>query len=94
VAGLGLRLEDAALVRAIIQLAQSLAVGTVAEGIEPPDQLAELAAMGCDLGQGYYFSAPDEPAAIAGLLHLGLETPGAQPSNRWSRPAEGPTRPS
>jgi EAL domain-containing protein (putative c-di-GMP-specific phosphodiesterase class I) len=55
-----------------VQLAQSLALGTVAVGIERPDQLAELAAMGCEVGQGYYFSPPGDPATIGALLAVGV----------------------
>jgi len=40
---------------------------TVAEGIESAGQLATLQSLGCDLGQGYYFSRP-LPAEAAGDL--------------------------
>ena len=41
-----------ALVRAITELARSLDLRTVAEGIEQPEQLAALRELGCDLGAG------------------------------------------
>jgi EAL domain-containing protein (putative c-di-GMP-specific phosphodiesterase class I) len=59
--------EDTDLVRTIVQLGQSLGMTTVAEGIEEPGQLAALREMGCERGQGFYFSRP-VPAAEAGLL--------------------------
>lgn len=44
--------------RAIIGLARSLELETVAEGIETKHQLAFLRGEGCDMGQGYLFSRP------------------------------------
>jgi EAL domain-containing protein (putative c-di-GMP-specific phosphodiesterase class I) len=42
----------------ILALARTLGLRTVAEGIETEEQLAWLAAKGCDVGQGYYLSPP------------------------------------
>jgi EAL domain-containing protein (putative c-di-GMP-specific phosphodiesterase class I) len=44
------------IVRAINQLAHAIDLDVVAEGIEQPEQRAELVRMGCELGQGYLFS--------------------------------------
>jgi diguanylate cyclase (GGDEF)-like protein/PAS domain S-box-containing protein len=63
---------DTALATTIVQLAHSLGMTTVAEGIEELQQWTELRAMGCDNAQGYYFSRP-VPAAEAGAL---LDAPG------------------
>ncbi len=49
---------DAAIIRAILGLARNLRPSLVAEGVETADQLAFLAAHGCDAAQGYYFSRP------------------------------------
>ncbi|MBJ7471383.1 MAG: GGDEF domain-containing protein, partial [Solirubrobacteraceae bacterium] len=46
------------LVRAIINMAASLRLSVVAEGIEAIDQAASLQQFGCHLGQGYHFSRP------------------------------------
>ncbi len=54
--------NDAAIVRAIVQMAHSLGMETVAEGIEDAATLQQLQAMGCDLGQGFHWS----PALPAG----------------------------
>ena len=43
---------------AIIRLAHSLKLNTIAEGVETAEQLAILNAYGCDEYQGYYFSQP------------------------------------
>ncbi len=48
------------LTRAILQMADSLSLQTVAEGIETTGQLRELRRHGCDLGQGYLLSQPLE----------------------------------
>ncbi|MGE0357804.1 MAG: EAL domain-containing protein [Burkholderiales bacterium] len=50
--------NDAAIVVAIINMARSLDLETIAEGVETQGQLALLQAKGCRVGQGFYFSAP------------------------------------
>jgi EAL domain-containing protein (putative c-di-GMP-specific phosphodiesterase class I) len=49
---------DAQLARAILRFGQEMGLSTTAEGIEHPEQWEALRALGCDLGQGYYFSRP------------------------------------
>lgn len=50
--------EDKAIVAAIISLANSLGMQTIAEGVETAGQLAFLRLQGCNEVQGYYFSKP------------------------------------
>ena len=50
--------EESALTAAIIELAGILNLRPVAEGIERADQLEKLLELNCELGQGFYFSAP------------------------------------
>jgi len=50
--------DDAAIVSAIIGLAQNLQLNVVAEGVETEAQLAFIAAAGCNEAQGFYFSQP------------------------------------
>ena len=50
--------NDRAIVGAIISMATSLGMQTIAEGVETPGQLAFLRARGCNEAQGYYFSRP------------------------------------
>ncbi|MDO9011600.1 MAG: EAL domain-containing protein [Gallionella sp.] len=50
--------EDKAIVTAIINMASSLGIRTIAEGVETSGQLAFLRLQGCDEVQGYYFSKP------------------------------------
>ncbi len=63
--------QPAALAAAIVALGDALELRTVAEGVESADQAAALRAMGCPLAQGYHFSRPVSPVAIAALLGLG-----------------------
>jgi len=66
--GLGRDPQDTAIVTATIALARALAMDTIAEGVEDPDQLAYLRRLGCQRAQGYYFSRPVPPDALAVLL--------------------------
>ena len=50
--------EDAAIVRAIIQMARSLGLRTVAEGVETQDVLDHLRLFHCDEAQGYFHARP------------------------------------
>ncbi len=52
--------SDKDIVNTIINLAQNLGFETVAEGIEYESQEKLLLEMGCNLGQGYYFSRPQK----------------------------------
>ncbi|HUH06553.1 MAG TPA: EAL domain-containing protein, partial [Egibacteraceae bacterium] len=60
--------EDSAVARAIVKLAQTLKLQTVAEGISNPEQLQLLRDWGCEFGQGYHFSRPMSPQAVQRVL--------------------------
>ncbi len=60
--------DGAAVVETIVKLAHALHMSVVAEGIETEWQLNELVRLGCDLGQGFYFSTPLEVEAAERLL--------------------------
>ena len=69
--GVALRGHDTKIVEAIIALGHALGLRVIAEGVETPDQLIELRALGSELGQGFYFGVPmsgDEPNGITPLL--------------------------
>ena len=60
--------NDTAIVVAIISMAKSLDLDTIAEGIETVDQLTLLRAKGCRVGQGFYFSVPLSADDLVPLL--------------------------
>jgi EAL domain-containing protein (putative c-di-GMP-specific phosphodiesterase class I) len=68
--------DDAAIVRAIIQMGHSLKLRTIAEGVEAVDQLAFLRAEGCEEGQGYLFGRPIPAAEMENLLRSGIAAEG------------------
>jgi len=59
---------DAAIVASTISLGHSLGLHVTAEGVEDRATWERLAALGCDLAQGYYLSPPLPPAALARWL--------------------------
>lgn len=48
----------------IIAIAQELDMGTIATGVETSEQIAQLKAMKCAYGQGYFFSKPVAPSEV------------------------------
>jgi diguanylate cyclase (GGDEF)-like protein/PAS domain S-box-containing protein len=73
--------DETALMHSILKLSETLHLETVAEGIEDAGQLAELQALGADLGQGYLFRAA---ADRRGDLGAGV---GPRRDRRRRRPA-------
>ncbi len=60
--------DQAAVVRAILHLGQSLRKSIIAEGIESSRQVEHLLALGCRLGQGHHLAEPLDVAATSELL--------------------------
>jgi diguanylate cyclase (GGDEF)-like protein len=60
--------SDAAIIEAIVSMAQSLSLRVVAEGVENSDQLHSLSQLGCDEVQGYYLAMPMHAEALAEKL--------------------------
>ena len=67
--------DDAAIVRATVNLAHDLGIDVVAEGVETAEQRSFLLAIDCDLAQGYYFGAPVPEAAASELLRQNPQLP-------------------
>ena len=57
------------LVRLVMELAETLCLPVIAEGVEEEEQLTALKEMGCDIVQGYYFSPPLPAERFSELLN-------------------------
>jgi len=68
--------ENTTIARAIVNLAHSLGMRVVAEGIESEAQFARLQALGCDFGQGYLIGAPVSADAATRWLAGGASRTG------------------
>jgi EAL domain-containing protein (putative c-di-GMP-specific phosphodiesterase class I) len=79
VTGLCDRPEDAAVVAAIVGMADALNLSWVAEGVERADQAAHLCELGCELVQGYLYSKP-VPAIDLGPILLARNEVGHPPA--------------
>jgi diguanylate cyclase (GGDEF)-like protein/PAS domain S-box-containing protein len=66
--GVALPDSDKELAQVIIEMGRTLRLAVVAEGIERAEQLSRLRALRCEFGQGYYFAAAMDAAAIDALL--------------------------
>ncbi|RFC39044.1 MAG: PAS domain S-box-containing protein/diguanylate cyclase (GGDEF) domain-containing protein [Candidatus Nitrotoga sp. LAW] len=71
--------DDAVIVSTIINMARTLKLKVIAEGVETAEQLSFLKHQECDEIQGYYFSKPMPPEKINSLLASGYEVDG-----QWS----------
>lgn len=72
---------DEAIVRAIIRMAQSLGLSTVAEGVETPEQARRLSELGTTYIQGYYFSPPLAVDACGLMLRNGSPAVRSEPAS-------------
>jgi diguanylate cyclase (GGDEF)-like protein len=66
--GVGAEDEDTAIVAAIVDIARSLGLQVIAEGVEGEVQLERLRELGCHAAQGYLFSGPMQGDAFAAFL--------------------------
>jgi diguanylate cyclase (GGDEF)-like protein len=97
--GLGRDREDTFVVRAILNLAHSLGLSTVAEGVESAEQAEVLRRLGCDAAQGWHFERAQPLDALrSGVLaplgrpagHLGEGPPEASPTSPGGSGIGGP----
>ena len=68
VSRMGAQGEDSEIVGTIVSLAHNLRLDVIAEGVETAAQLAQLQALGCEYGQGYYFSRPVPAEAASDFI--------------------------
>ena len=66
-----------AIVSAVVALSRAIGATTVVEGVESLHELEQLASLGCDLGQGFYFSRPLPASSFDELLRSGQGAPPA-----------------
>lgn len=78
--------SDAVIVRAIIDLGRNLGLQVIAEGVEREGTWNQLAALGCDLAQGYYISPPLTEKALSVWLQEWPQ-PAADEQGRPGTPA-------
>jgi EAL domain-containing protein (putative c-di-GMP-specific phosphodiesterase class I) len=64
VSGVEQREDDAAIVRAVVRLADAVGLGVVAEGVETPGQASFLKSVGCRCAQGFRYARPAPAAAV------------------------------
>jgi diguanylate cyclase (GGDEF)-like protein/PAS domain S-box-containing protein len=74
VEGLSQDRGDSAIVAATLTLAHALGLEVIAEGVETSEEVAELQALGCDFGQGYYWWTPQPAKETASLLEAQLDS--------------------
>ena len=60
---IGARDQDAAIVKLVVELAHTVGMRAVGEGVETAEQMALLRELGCDLAQGYHFQEPQPSEA-------------------------------
>ena len=60
--------SDTAMIHAVMAFATTLGIDVCAEGVEREEQLAQLRAVGCHRGQGFYFSGPLPAATISAMI--------------------------
>lgn len=82
--------DDRAIARAIVTLGHSLGLQVVAEGVEKPEQLACLRALGCDEVQGYLISRPLPAADFAAWLARCTRKIGGVDGARQTPPSKMP----
>jgi diguanylate cyclase (GGDEF)-like protein/PAS domain S-box-containing protein len=72
VASLGEDVENTAIVRMVVDLAHTLRMEAIAEGVESEEQARLLRGMGCDFAQGYHWQRPCSAEKIEELLAAGF----------------------
>jgi diguanylate cyclase (GGDEF)-like protein len=80
VSGLASTSRNVEIVRAVIEVARTLGMRVIAEGIESGPQLDVLRSLGCEYGQGFLFSRALDPSAAILRLEAGRPLEDATPA--------------
>lgn len=78
---------DPRLVQAIVQMARTLGLGVIAEGVETPTQAARLVELGCDQAQGFLYAHPMPFAEFLEMIRADVRLP--QQAAPGARPEPG-----
>jgi EAL domain-containing protein (putative c-di-GMP-specific phosphodiesterase class I) len=65
---------DLAVIRTVVELARTLKLRTVVEGVETEEQHRAMRELGCDYGQGYHLCRPIEPESVPAAFAAPLVT--------------------
>ncbi len=77
---MGKDVDDAVIVRSVIDLADNLGLQTVAEGVEDAGTWEQLTALGCDSAQGYFLARPMDAERFEQWLAVHLAALAAVPA--------------
>jgi diguanylate cyclase (GGDEF)-like protein/PAS domain S-box-containing protein len=77
--------ENMEIVRTVVMLAQNLGMDVVAEGVETSEQLSLLQRLGCEFGQGYFFSKPVDSSVAEKIIADTYSLPQVQVANNPAR---------
>ena len=67
--------NSASIVKIIISLARTLNIEVLAEGVDNPEQVTAISALGCDIFQGYYFAKPMPDSQFWALMERDIPLP-------------------
>jgi len=73
---------ELAMIEVIMQIARTLRLEVVAEGVESAEQVGRLRALGCELAQGYHFAKPLEAEALVDQLRAVIGAVAGMPRSR------------
>ena len=66
--------HDAAIIRAVNEMADTIGIGVVAEGVKTEQQVRMARALGCGFAQGFHFSEPVPASHVKRLLERPMPT--------------------